>query len=142
MRALFAYGIFLFEQEQFEEALDYFQRLLEMNPNDNQGARHLAIAAAIHDGQYSEATQLLRDFKESSTDQAVYRYLQWLFDVKKGRESEVLKEAVALNNQVAELIRSDIPRIPYPKAMAVVPGSMEEALYVSILLWPSGERSF
>lgn len=141
MRALFIYGVLLFEEEQFEESLSYFKRLLDMNPNDNQGARHLAIAAAIHSEQYVVATRLFQKFPSNLMDPAVYSYLQWLFDVKQDKESDVLSEAVALNSEVAELIRSDIPRIPYPTKMSVVPGSMEEAFYISILLWPNGERS-
>lgn len=142
MRALFVYGVFLFEHEQFEEALGYFEQLLEMNPNDNQGARHLAIAAAIHDGQYPVANRLQQQFKERPIDQAVYRYLEWLLDVKKGRESDLLGEALALNDQVVEIIKENLPRYPYPQEMSIVPGSIEEAFYISFLLWPSGERSF
>lgn len=120
MRALFAYGVYLFEQEQFEEALGYFQQLLALNPNDNQGARHLAIAAAIHDDQYSVANQLFQQFKEQPIDRAVYRYLQWFMEVKKGIESDTLVEALELNNFVAELISSDLPQISYLREIGIV----------------------
>lgn len=140
MRALFGYGIFLFEHEQFDEALGYFKQLLDINPNDNQGARHLAIAAAIHDGQYRVASELFVRFKELPRDQAVYRYLQWLLDVKQGRESDVLSQALALNDQVIEIIQADLPKIYYPRELGITPGSMDEAFYISFLLWPSGER--
>lgn len=141
MRALFNYGIILFEDEQFGEALGYFQQLVEMNPNDNQGARHLAIAAAIHDGQYAVANRLQQQFTERPTDRAVYRYLQWFFDMKQGRESDLLGEALDLNDLVIEIIKENIPKYPFPKKMSIAPGSLDEALYISFLLWPSGERS-
>lgn len=139
MRALFAYGVYLFEREQFKEALGYFQQLLALNPNDNQGARHLAIAAAIHDGQYSVANHLFGKFKEQPFDQAVYRYLQWLLELKQGIESDTLVEALELNGFVIELVSSDLPQISYPRENGIVPGFMDEAFYIAFLLGAGGE---
>ncbi len=135
MRALFSYGILLFVNENFDEALSYFQQLLKMNPNDNQCARHPAIAAAIHDGQFSLARQLMKQFPETSADGAVYRFLQWKLEIAEVDDSGLLATALDLNHHVLPFMQDmEISDMPYPKDVGIGPGSIEEALYIACLL--------
>ncbi|WP_391207800.1 tetratricopeptide repeat protein [Psychrobacillus sp. L4] len=47
LSALFAYGVWEFELGQYQTANTYFRKLLELNPNDNQGVRYLEISTLM-----------------------------------------------------------------------------------------------
>lgn len=44
MRVIESYGMFCWEEEKIDEALDIFRRLLRCNPGDNQGMRYNILA--------------------------------------------------------------------------------------------------
>lgn len=134
MRALFAYGIVLFEQRKYREALRYFQQLLDMNPTDNQNVRHLAIATAIHSEQYSLAHQLIEQFPVSEADEAIYLFLQWLLEMDEVGDSDLLEQALDANPYMDPILDEGTLMIPYPTNESVAPGSIEEAMYIACLL--------
>lgn len=134
MRALFAYGIFLFEQRKYREALHYFQQLLEINPLDNQNVRHVAIAAAIHSEQYSLAHQLIKQFPASEADEAIYLFLQWLLEMDEVGDSDLLEQALDANPYMDPILDEGTLMVPYPTNESVAPGSIEEAMYIACLL--------
>ena len=75
MRAAFAYGVYLFENGDFNEAASMFTDLLKMNKRDNQGARYEAVASLIHAKQFKEAAEILISYEKGSEQDAVYLYL-------------------------------------------------------------------
>lgn len=59
MRARFALGHCLWRQEKREEALVHFRDLINLNPNDNQGARYVLVAVLLELGEDREAQQVM-----------------------------------------------------------------------------------
>lgn len=140
LRALLAYGVSLYEEERYEKALTYFRLLLELNPDDNQGVRHLAIAAQLKNGQLDQAKRLLDDHKPTETNDATYAFLLWKYEwLRANSEStpkiEQLYQAALTENPFVEVMqKEEMPTLPYPRNMNVEAGSIEEAMYIWSLL--------
>lgn len=139
MRAAFAYGVYLFEQAEYDEAASLFVDLLKMNKVDNQGARYEAAASLIQAGRFDEAAEILVRYEKGSGHDATYLYLDWkLEDSGTGGESksseEMLQAAVKANSHVMHLQTFRTKPIPYPRLQEIVPGSVEEARYIWLLL--------
>ena len=139
MRAVFAYGIWLFEGTRYGEAAKLFQQLLDMNPDDHQGVRYPAIASFIHDGNYASASELLEQYEEQSFYEAPYLYLKWLVEMKRSNRTtrkslKLLAEAIEENPFIESMIEEELLKLPFAKQMDVLPGSIEEAIYIWFLL--------
>lgn len=52
LRVLEEYGLFLWENDYIDEALELFRRMLCMNPDDEQGVRYNMLAIKMHLGVY------------------------------------------------------------------------------------------
>lgn len=139
MRSIFAYAVLLFESARYSEAAKLFTKLIDMNPNDHQAARYPAIASFIHAGEYAPASALLDKYEEQSFYEAPYLYLKWLLEMKRtdgesDESVELFKEADEANPFIEVMVDEDVPKLPLPRQMDVLPGSIEEALYIWFLL--------
>lgn len=137
MRAIFAYGVWLCEREQFGKAAKLFKKLLTINPTDNQGARYVAISAFAYNGNLPAANRVLEEYKVGTENDAPYLFMKWMVDRDLAEEeigSEALLEAIKANPLVIHFMEDDVPRLPYPTQASVLPGSMEEAQYIWWLL--------
>ena len=133
MRALFTYGVFLYEFERYTEALDYFEQLLDMNPNDEQCARHFAIASAIYSGKYDLARELMVEYGPTPYDENIYLLLDWMLEDEETGDSNRLGLVLDENAYLQEIIQAEIA-VPFPNGVGVSAGSVEEALYMACLL--------
>ena len=138
MRAIFSYGIWLYKRNRFGSASKQFDKLLEINPEDHQGARYLAISSFIFNGDFLNAFNILKDYEELS-DEAPYLYLEWLLEMKQTqgkspKSAEIYRNAEEENPFVTTLIEEDLPKVPYPRQLSISPGSIEEAMYIWYLL--------
>ena len=137
MRALYSYGVQLFEDENYLKAALQFDRLLQLSPTDNQGARFLSISSHLHAGNLERANKLLNAYVD---DGAVWLYLRWLFELKAAGEEwndkveRVFQQAVSANPHVEVLMKEGYPKLPYPGEVNIVGGSAEEAAYIWKLL--------
>jgi len=52
LRVLEEYGLLLWENDYFDEALELFRRMLSMNPEDQQGVRYNMLAIKMNLGVY------------------------------------------------------------------------------------------
>lgn len=139
MRAAFAYGVYLFEQAEYDEAASLFVDLLKMNKIDNQGARYEAVASLIHAGRFEEAAEILVRYEKGSGHDATYLYLDWKLESagtsgESGSSEEMLQTAVKANSHVMHLQTFRTKPIPYPRLQEIIPGSVEEARYIWLLL--------
>lgn len=139
MRAAFAYGVYLFEQGEYEEAASMFADLLKMNQVDNQGARYEAVASLIHAKRFDEAAEILVRYEKGSGNDAAYLYLDWKLEheatVGESRNTEeMLQAAIQANSHVIHLQTFQVKPIAYPKFQEIEPGSEEEARYIWLLL--------
>lgn len=143
LRALFAYGVWEFELGNFEAALDQFLQLIDLNPNDNQGARYLLVSTLLHLGSPDEADKILKLYPDP--DDATYEYLS--FQTKKmlhksqGKPlsekqlESIMEKLVKLNPLALYLLAMDhIPPEPYPKSIVIAAKSQEEAQIIHTLM--------
>lgn len=143
LRALFAYGVWEFELGNFEAALDQFQQLMELNPNDNQGVRYLLVSTMLHLGSPEEADKILTLYPDP--DDATYEYLS--FQTKKMLHKSqgkplsekqlepIMEKLVKLNPLALYLLAMDhIPSEPYPKSAVIAAKSQEEAQLIHTLM--------
>lgn len=125
MRARFGVATTLAELGEVDEAIEHYQELLQLNPNDNQGVRYELLSLLMLEGDDTEAARLLKQFEENS---AQWAYSRALLAFRLSGHSEAarreLHRALKLNKHVPELLLADGP-IPGP--VVYEPGSYEEA---------------
>ena len=118
-----------------DEAIEHYQELLRLNPNDNQGIRYLLLPKLLAVGRDLDAARLLKEFREESANWA---YAQALLAFRLSSRSMAadreLRDAWHVNRHVPELVASDSP-IPRPPHYA--PGSYEEACVAAEELRPA-----
>jgi tetratricopeptide (TPR) repeat protein len=115
MRAKYNYAMALFELGNINEAIGQFEELLELNPNDNQGARYSLFIAYVDAGNLKKAGELLQQYEE---DTAQFHYNVLLLELLKNSFSEkaasFLKAAKENNKYVIPYINE---RKRLPKAI-------------------------
>ena len=118
-----------------DEAIEHYQELLRLNPNDNQGVRYGLLPELMKAGRDVEAAKLLKQYDEESANWA---YSQALLAFRLSGPSTAaqreLQRAMRLNRYVPELLASE-RMIPAPPHYAI--GSIEEAAYCAEELWPA-----
>ena len=100
--------------------------LLRLNPNDNQGVRHLLLPRLLELGRDAEAARFL---KSSDEESAIWAYARALLAFRlSGRStaaSRELRRALQANPYALEaLVASELPPVPDHYS----PGSPEEAV--------------
>jgi tetratricopeptide (TPR) repeat protein len=109
------------------DAIGVYKRMLELNPNDNQGVRDPLLGLYLETGDLRGARELLDKFKEdASANFAWARVLERFLAGKRDEARAALKKARRTNRHV-ELylaVRKTLPKHP-PEMYS--PGSEEEA---------------
>ncbi len=143
LRSLFAYGIWEFELGNFEVAKTQFQKLIKINPSDNQGVRYLLVSTLLHLNLLVAAKKVLETYPES--DDAIYEYLSYQTEkmlrssqgkLLNEKQLEPIMEKLAKLNPLALylLANNDIASEPYPKSAVITARSQEEAQLIHMLL--------
>ena len=127
MRSLAGLARCLWENRQRQEAIEKYQELLHLNPNDNQGIRYLLVNCLLAEGMDAEAEKLLSAYQESSCfmlySQAILSFRS-LGPVKSAKD---LKQALGSNPHVPPYLLGVKP-IPWSMPDYYSHGSMEEAI--------------
>lgn len=124
MRARLGLATTLEQQGRMDEAVEHYQELLRLNPNDNQGVRDLLLPRLLELGRDVEAGRLLKSSEEES---AIWTYaralLAFRLSGKSAAASRELRRAFRANRYAPEaLAASELP--PTPNLYS--PGSPEE----------------
>lgn len=128
MRAQFAIGYSLWKQEELNQASEYFQLILRMNPGDNQGARYSQVAVLMEMGKNVEALRLISEYSDDPLVHWGYNRALLHFrrkgDDPAGRD--YLRRAFRKNEYLPFFLIENLP-IPPREYQAVLPGELEEA---------------
>jgi tetratricopeptide (TPR) repeat protein len=127
MRAMEQLAGLLREEGISLEAIKIYKRMLELNPNDNQGVRDPLLGLYLETGDLKGARKLLEKFKEdASANFAWARVLERFLAGKSDEASAALKEARQANRHVELYLtaRKTMPKHP-PEMYSL--GSEEEA---------------
>jgi len=76
MRAKADYGYVLYKLDLVEEAINEFEEMLELNPNDNQGIRDTLLLIYIEQEYFKKAQDLMQKYAED--DMAVFGFSRTL----------------------------------------------------------------
>lgn len=110
MRALQGLAGALDELERIDEAIELYQTMLRLNPDDNQGARYSLLPLLIEAGHDNEAAALLRDFDEDENS-PLWPYARALLAFRKAGDTtasqRVLHRAIAANRFVPDYLIDD-----------------------------------
>lgn len=101
MRAKGNYASTLYQLGNINEAILHFKELLQLNPNDNQGARYSLFIAYVDKGDLRKALELLEQYDEGSA-QGLYNklLLELLEHGFTAKAKKLLKEAKSQNKYV------------------------------------------
>lgn len=135
LRARFTYGAWLMTQQKYDEALDQFNQILEVSPQDQQGARWLKVAALIRLGLFDETAEIL-DELSPELDNAVAHYLDMAIDKQSGEklDKEMWKEADMLNPHAKKLLSQGQDPGAFPRSLLIQPGNEDEAKLIQWLV--------
>ncbi len=102
MRALEGLASSLWVLGERTETLSHYRRILELNPNDNQGVRYELAGCLLEEGLDEELGELLGQYEEEASAHWLYTRALWRFRTEGGSERATaeLKEATSTNPYV------------------------------------------
>ncbi|HEY4592308.1 MAG TPA: tetratricopeptide repeat protein, partial [Thermoanaerobaculia bacterium] len=132
MRARAGLAKVLVEQKRLGEAVEHYQEMLRLNPNDNQGVRHTLVNLLIELGRDEEAWRLFESYPE---DGALLEFPRALLSFRRHGDSpearQALKGAIQLNLFVPGMLLGDLE--PPPRGDFYSPsGEREAGLYLTL----------
>jgi tetratricopeptide (TPR) repeat protein len=126
MRAVFGLAETLGRLGRDAEAVDQYQELLRLNPDDNQGARYLLMPRLLCLGRDEAAARLLKGYDESSANWTYARaLLAYRLSGPSVAARRALRAAFQANPHLPRFLHSD-DALPLPDHYS--PGSVEEAI--------------
>ncbi len=128
MRAMAGLAVALSSEGLTPETIATFTRMLELNPNDNQGVRDLLLGLYLETGDSEGAKRLLQQFKnDASATFAWGRVLERRLAGDQKGAGEALKKARRTNPHVELFLTAQKP-LPEDLPAMYSPGSQEEAI--------------
>ncbi|AIQ44991.1 hypothetical protein R70723_03045 [Paenibacillus sp. FSL R7-0273] len=125
-----------------EEAAEILEHILELNPDDNTGARYLLAAVYLYSNQLKEAEQFLKKYGEDDAA-AAFAYDRIVLEYKKNGITSQLKMlyrvARGVNKHVPDYLLG-VKRLPHNLPDFVGMGDSNEAVEYVIMhsrLWAS-----
>ncbi len=116
MRARAGLAQCLWESGERDAAIDHYRQLLELNPYDNQGIRHVLLGCLMDEQRHDEAEQLLGAFAGDTS--AVWCYSRALLAYRQQGDNEdsraAGKKAIEQNRFVPAYLagRRKLPKYP------------------------------
>jgi tetratricopeptide (TPR) repeat protein len=128
MRTLEQLASLLRAEGDKKEAIKQYEKMLELNPNDNQGVRDQLLGLYLSIGGIDEAGKLLADYKDDASACFAWgRVLERFLDGDLPGAEAALKEA-RKTNRFVELYLSGQKELPEFLPNMYSPGSDEEAM--------------
>lgn len=116
MRAVEGLAAMCARMGRFEEAIEHYQHLLRLNPNDNQGVRDPLAGLLLRAGDDDALAALLDTYKGDVGATLQFARALWSFRTK-GDTTESrthLRKAIRSNAHVPELLLDEDPLPPSP----------------------------
>lgn len=138
MRAMAQLGFALLDwgtPERVDEAIEVFEEMLELNPNDNQGVRDWLAGCYLARKRYADAQALFERYPDDWLAAPAWARVL-LAHVSEGEEraEALLKKARERNGHV-EAYLTGSKRRPRRRAGMYSPGDETEAVYCADMLW-------
>lgn len=126
MRARQGLALALWELGEKGEAIEHYQQMLHLNPNDNQGVRYLLASALLEEGMDDDLGELLEAYEDDAGATWVYARALWRFRTEgDGEEARsALEEAISFNPFVPGYL---LGRRGMPGALPILVGFGDES---------------
>ncbi|MGM8364834.1 tetratricopeptide repeat protein [Virgibacillus sp. W0181] len=138
MRAKAMYAEILNQTGKYEEAINEYEEMLRLNPNDNQGIRYLLLTIYMELEMYDEAKQLMEEYDENSAEFLFNKVLlHYATEGLTKTTKRLIKEAQSQNAYISPYLIGEM-KIPDIEIEYVGIGDENEAIaYVQqhIHLW-------
>jgi len=121
-------------KEGYGKAINIFEEMLALNPNDNQGIRDILLGCYLATKRYEQAGDLLKRYKNDTM--AIFMWSRVLHDyITKGpkRAEKTFKLAMESNFHVLKYL-SGKKRLPQVLPAEYSPGEENEAVYCADVL--------
>ncbi len=127
MRALAGFSECLWKTGRRQEAIENYQDMMRLNPNDNQGIRYILINCLLTEGMEEPAASLLSEYNEPSCFM-LYSKALLLFRKSGGTTTDDCLEQAIESNSNAPLYLLKQKHIPWLLPSSYSWGSEEEAV--------------
>lgn len=138
MRALAELARALQVAGQPDAAIDAWQEMLRLNPNDNQGMRYVLFFALLARRRHDDLSTLVGRYENDSDASWRFGHALWVFsrDGETPEAAALLKRAHDANRHVLPLV---LGRKPLPAHLPdhYQPGAPDEAAYAASVLLPA-----
>lgn len=128
------------QPEHVDEAIEIYEEMLELNPNDNQGVRDPLAGLYLQRKRYHDAARLLKTYEEDWMAVPCWaRVLLACATGDEGKAAALLKEAREQNPHV-ELYLTGKKRRPRTRPGYYSPGEDTEAVFCADTLWEAWKK--
>ena len=129
LRCLHGHALDVYERKHVEQALGLFRELLSLNPNDNQGARAMALECLFHLKRWQDAFDLTMRYPDDILCETLYGRALALFMLDDRRLAKMALTGAAESRPLvkAELLKEKHRRPKPSSPLGVALGSAEEA---------------
>jgi len=135
MRARLGLAMCLEDMGEWEEAVEHYQAMLRLNPNDNQGIRDLLMPCLLELERDADAAALWKQYEEEGS--ALWRYARALITFRQegdtAKAGEHLKTALKTNRYVPKYLL-DEEALPEALPGSYSIGDRDEAIFCSLAL--------
>jgi tetratricopeptide (TPR) repeat protein len=146
MRAKAALADCFYAKKEVDKAIEIYEEMLELNPNDNQGIRYLLSTLLLSKEDLTKFQLFIKNSEEE--DSTVWNYNNTLYNFKKSgktaRTEKILMDAYKSNNFVIDYMLG-IKKMPNEQPQYIGRGDENEAIsYVndSWTIWEKTEGAF
>jgi tetratricopeptide (TPR) repeat protein len=130
MRARLGLAMTLWNAGRLEDAADHMNAMLELNPNDNQGVRHVYITLLLELGDTKRLEKLLKQYPDDWS--AYWKYGHALYEFRRkgagDKADDLLRDAIEYNSHVPPYLLGKKKLPKQHKAAFYSPGDENEAL--------------
>lgn len=117
MRAREGLANCFWEVKKYDDAINHYKAMLELNPVDNQGIRHILITCLLTTRQYAAAWELINKYEEDFMAEWAYSRALLSF-IENGDDPESRQyraKAITQNKHIPAYLsgRRKLPSIPY-----------------------------
>lgn len=132
-RAYYSYGLCLRRMNRTVEAIEVFENMLQINPDDNVGARYTLIKYYFETKQFSKVIEISKAYSNDATVDILYGKILAKYYLGRNDYEEDLRNAVKSYPKVAkEIIRMSHVRPAKEyigKTQVITLGGDDEAFY-------------
>lgn len=121
LRAMQGLGVSHFKAGNLKKANDIFAKMLQYNPNDNQGIRALSIQSNLALEEYSKVLSICNEYPDDTMADTLYGQVLALYKIGKINEAEEkLKRAI----EYLPLVAKELIKKEHTPAYSKIPGSI------------------